>query len=88
MRRRRRRSSSAKRRPINDGLKPEAGPLRIYNYDDYVNPDVVSAFEGKYGVKVEITTFTTDDEAITKFGVRCRRRRPPSLRRARRRCTS
>ena len=52
---------------IKDGLSPEAGPLRIYNFDAYVSPDVVSAFEAKYGVKVEITTFTTDDEAITKM---------------------
>jgi spermidine/putrescine transport system substrate-binding protein len=52
---------------IADGLKPEAGPLRVFNYDSYVGPDVVSAFEAEYGVKVEITTFTTDDEAITKL---------------------
>jgi len=60
-------SSGKKTKTIGDGLKPEAGPLRIFNYDAYVNPDVVSAFEDKYGVKVEITTFTTDDEAITKL---------------------
>jgi len=52
---------------IKDGLKPEAGPLKIFNYDSYVSPDVVAAFEAKYGVKVDITTFTTDDEAITKL---------------------
>ena len=52
---------------IADGLKPEAGPLKILNYDSYVNPDVVSAFEAKYGVKTEITVFDTDDEAITKL---------------------
>jgi spermidine/putrescine transport system substrate-binding protein len=52
---------------IKDGLKPEAGPLRIFDYDAYVSPDVVSAFEEKYGIKVEITTFTTDDEAISKL---------------------
>ncbi len=52
---------------IKDGLKPEDGPLRILNYDSYVSPDIVSAFEAQYGVKVEITTFTTDDEAITKL---------------------
>ena len=60
-------SSGKKSKAIGDGLKPEAGPLRIFNYDAYVNPDVVSAFEDQYGVKVEITTFTTDDEAITKL---------------------
>jgi spermidine/putrescine transport system substrate-binding protein len=55
---------------IADGLKPEAGPLRIFNYDAYVNPDVVKAFEDKYGVKTEITTFTTDTEALTKLATK------------------
>ena len=53
--------------PIDDGLGPEAGPLRVYNYADYVNPDTVAAFEEQYGVKVEITTFDVDAEAITKL---------------------
>ena len=53
--------------PIADGLEPEKGPLRVFNYDSYVNPDVVAAFEAQYGVKVEITTFTTDTEAVTKL---------------------
>ena len=52
---------------IDGGLSPEAGPLRIFNYSDYVNPEVVAAFEAKYGVKVEITTFITDDEAVSKL---------------------
>jgi spermidine/putrescine transport system substrate-binding protein len=52
---------------IEDGLKPEAGPLKIFNFDSYVNPDLITSFEDKYGVKVEVTTFTTDDEAVTKI---------------------
>ena len=60
-------SSGKNSSAIKDGLKPEAGPLKIFNYDSYVSPDVVTAFEAKYGVKVDITTFTTDDEAITKL---------------------
>jgi spermidine/putrescine transport system substrate-binding protein len=52
---------------IGDGLEPEAGPLRLFNYPDYVNPEVISGFEDKYGVKVEITTFDVDSEAITKL---------------------
>jgi spermidine/putrescine transport system substrate-binding protein len=59
--------SKKQTKAIADGLKPEAGPLRVFNYDSYVSPDVVKAFEDKYGVKVEITTFTADDEAITKL---------------------
>ena len=60
-------SSKKVTKTIADGLKPEAGPLRVHNYDSYVSPDVISVFEAKYGVKVDITTFTTDDEAITKL---------------------
>ncbi len=60
-------SSGKNTETIKDGLKPEAGPLRIFNYDSYVSPDIVASFEEKYGVKVDITTFTTDDEAITKL---------------------
>lgn len=60
-------SNGAVSDPIADGLEPEAGPLRIYNYADYVNPEVIADFESMYGVKVEITTFDTDAEAITKL---------------------
>ena len=59
--------SKKQTKAIADGLKPEAGPLRILNYDSYVAPDIISAFEAEYGVKTEITTFTTDEEAITKL---------------------
>jgi spermidine/putrescine transport system substrate-binding protein len=59
--------SGKKTDTIKDGLKPEAGPLKIFNFDSYVNPDLITSFEDKYGVKVELTTFTTDDEAITKI---------------------
>ena len=52
---------------IADGLSPEKGPLRLFNYPDYVNPEVVAGFEAKYGVKVEITTFDTDTESIQKL---------------------
>ena len=52
---------------IADGLEPEKGPLRIINYADYVNLEVIADFEAKYGVKVEITTIDTDTEATTKL---------------------
>jgi spermidine/putrescine transport system substrate-binding protein len=60
-------NSGAATDPIKDGLEPESGPLRVFNYADYVNPDTVASFEAKYGVKVEITTFDVDAEAITKL---------------------
>lgn len=53
--------------PIADGLEPEAGPLKIYNYQDYINPDTIAAFEAEYGVKVEYTPFAEMAEALTKI---------------------
>jgi spermidine/putrescine transport system substrate-binding protein len=52
---------------IASGLKPEAGPLQFYNWIAYINPAVVKDFEKKYGVKVQITNFTTIDEAVAKL---------------------
>jgi spermidine/putrescine transport system substrate-binding protein len=57
----------ADNKPIASGLGPEAGPLKFYNWQQYINPDVVKAFEKKYGVKVQISTFDTIDEAIAKL---------------------
>ncbi|MEY3680638.1 MAG: ABC transporter substrate-binding protein [Ilumatobacteraceae bacterium] len=55
------------RESIADGLAPESGTLRVYNYADYVNPDVVAAFEETYGVTVEISTYVTEEEAVAKL---------------------
>ncbi len=53
---------------IADGLAPEKGAtLQLYTYADYTSPDAVKAFEDKYDVKVEISTFNDTDEAITKI---------------------
>jgi len=52
---------------IGDGLSPEKGPLRIVNYADYVNPEVIADFEKAFGVKVEIATIDTDTEMIQKL---------------------
>ncbi len=57
----------ADNKPIASGLVPEKGPLQFYNWIAYINPTVVKAFEKKYGVKVQISTFTTIDEAVAKL---------------------
>jgi spermidine/putrescine transport system substrate-binding protein len=53
--------------PIADGLQPEKGPLLLYNYADYIGPQVVKSFEARYGVDVKVSTFNDTDEAITKI---------------------
>ena len=53
---------------IASGLEPETGgTFRIFNYPEYNGPDVLKAFGKKYGVKVEVTTFTTMSEAVDKL---------------------
>ncbi len=52
---------------IASGLSPEAGPLKIYNWDAYLNPDVLLRFEEEFKVKTELTTFFNEEEAIQKL---------------------
>jgi spermidine/putrescine transport system substrate-binding protein len=52
---------------IASGLKPEKGPLQVYNWVEYISPDLVKSFEKRYGVKVAISTFDTIDEAVAKI---------------------
>lgn len=52
---------------IADGLAPEAGPLRIFNYADFINPELIEKFQDEHQVNIEITTFSTDTEAISKL---------------------
>jgi spermidine/putrescine transport system substrate-binding protein len=52
---------------IASGLEPESGPLQLYNWAEYMNRAVIKSFEKKYGVGVELSTFSTLDEAIAKL---------------------
>jgi spermidine/putrescine transport system substrate-binding protein len=52
---------------IADGLPTETGTLKIFNYADYVGPDAVKAFEKQYNCKVEITSFDSMDDAVSKL---------------------
>jgi spermidine/putrescine transport system substrate-binding protein len=54
--------------PVATSVKPErGGELRIYNYADYLNPEVLKAFGKREGVSVRVTTFDTLDEAFSKL---------------------
>ena len=52
---------------IGDDLGPEAGPLRVYNWDDYVYKKVLNRFEEEFGVEIEYTQFLGMSEAISKI---------------------
>jgi spermidine/putrescine transport system substrate-binding protein len=51
---------------IADNLSPEAGPLRVYNWNDYIYKKVIKQFEAEYGVEVEYTQFAGMAEAMNK----------------------
>lgn len=52
---------------IESGLPDEAGPLRIYNWADYLNPDTLVAAEEALGVEIEVSTFFNLEEALQKL---------------------
>jgi spermidine/putrescine transport system substrate-binding protein len=47
--------------------REEGATLQVYNWVAYVNQDVVNSFAKKYKCKVEVTTFNTMDEALSKL---------------------
>jgi spermidine/putrescine transport system substrate-binding protein len=53
---------------IASGLEPESGAtLKIYNYIDYVWKRKLNEFAEQYDCEVELSTFSTMDEAISKL---------------------
>lgn len=52
---------------IESGLDPEPGPLRIFNWADYLWPRVLKDFTAEFGVEVELTTFYNEEEALRKL---------------------
>jgi spermidine/putrescine transport system substrate-binding protein len=54
-------------KPIKDGANPEPGPLRIYNYADYLDPITMKKFQKEFSTKIEVATYNSADEAIAKL---------------------
>lgn len=42
------------------------GALNLYNWGNYTSPEMIKKFEDKYGVKVTITDFDSNDTALAK----------------------
>jgi spermidine/putrescine transport system substrate-binding protein len=54
--------------PIKAGLAPESGGnFVIYVYQDYIDKALVTEFCKKHGVEMQMTTFDSMDEAITRL---------------------
>lgn len=53
---------------IKSGLEPEKNAtLQIYIWEAYINEDCIKAFAKKYKCKVQLTTFNTMNEALSKL---------------------
>ena len=52
---------------VDSGAEPESGTLRIYNYNEYINPDTISAFEKEFDVKIQVTGYDSEDEVTQKL---------------------
>jgi spermidine/putrescine transport system substrate-binding protein len=52
--------------PIDSGLSPEAGPLTLLTWADYVPSRLLKDFEKEFGVSIEQVTFTSADESLRK----------------------
>ena len=53
---------------IKSGLEPEQdATLQVYIWEAYINQDVVNGFAKKYKCKVQLTTFNTMNEALSKL---------------------
>jgi spermidine/putrescine transport system substrate-binding protein len=49
---------------IADGLQPEAGPLKILGYNDYIRKFIMNKFSDKYGTSVDWTIFDTPEQMV------------------------
>ena len=54
-------------KPVKSGRSPEPGPLRIYNYADYLDPTTLKRFQKQFGTKIEVATYNSAEEAIAKL---------------------
>ncbi len=54
--------------PIKSGLPPETGgTFKLFNYQDYFDKKLIDEFGKKYNVTMELTTFDSMDQAITRM---------------------
>ncbi|MEJ6782439.1 ABC transporter substrate-binding protein [Aminobacter sp. Piv2-1] len=47
-------------------LASAAGELNIYNWGNYISPDMIKKFEKQYDVKVTVTDYDSNDTALAK----------------------
>jgi len=49
------------------GVARAGGDLHVYNWGDYINPEVLTKFSEEYGVKVSLDTYGSNEEMLAKI---------------------
>ncbi len=49
------------------GSAQAEGELNLYNWGDYINPEVLKRFEAETGIKVNLDTYGTNEEMLAKI---------------------
>jgi spermidine/putrescine transport system substrate-binding protein len=49
---------------IESGLPPEEGPLLLYNWEEYINPEIIPLAAEALGVEIQETTFLNEEAAL------------------------
>ena len=52
---------------VSAGPATAAGELHLYNWGDYINPEVVDKFSKEFDVKVSLDTYSTNEEMLAKI---------------------
>ena len=50
-----------------DSLGPMEGELSIYNWSDYISPEVIAGFEREFGIRVTYDTYESSEELVAKL---------------------
>lgn len=48
------------------GAASAAGELNVFNWGEYINPEVLKAFEAETGIKVNLSTYSSNEEMLAK----------------------
>ncbi len=43
------------------------GELQLYNWGNYTSPELLAKFEAETGIKVTVTDYASNDEALAKI---------------------
>ena len=51
---------------VTAGLAQADGELNVYNWGEYINPEVLKKFETDTGIKVNLDTYSSNEEMLAK----------------------